>query len=67
MWYITEDEYLRLSKLFGRDFQETGLGATLVIGLPKVYLVHVTAVASTLNSLTGQFHIFLLVLLHSGQ
>ena len=35
MWYITEDEYLRLSKLFRRDFQETGLGATLVIGLPS--------------------------------
>lgn len=34
MWYITEDEYLRLSKLFGRDFQETRLGGTKVHGLP---------------------------------
>ncbi|KAG5635568.1 hypothetical protein H0H81_010772 [Sphagnurus paluster] len=33
-WYITEDEYLRLSKLFGRDFQEAGLGATIVRGVP---------------------------------
>ncbi|KIM21093.1 hypothetical protein M408DRAFT_29813 [Serendipita vermifera MAFF 305830] len=33
-WYITEDEYLRLNKLFGRDFQETALGATVVSGLP---------------------------------
>jgi len=35
MWYITEDEYLRLSKLFGRDFQETRLGGTRVHGLPR--------------------------------
>ena len=35
MWFITEDEYLRLNKLFGREFQETGLGGTRVIGLPK--------------------------------
>jgi len=34
-WYITEDEYLRLSKLFGRDFQETGLGGTQVRNLPN--------------------------------
>lgn len=34
-WYITEDEYLRLTKLFGRDFQETGVGGTLVLGLPS--------------------------------
>lgn len=34
-WYITEDEYLRLNKIFGRDFQEAGLGGTKVVGLPK--------------------------------
>ncbi|PVF92700.1 hypothetical protein CPB86DRAFT_829832 [Serendipita vermifera] len=34
LWYITEDEYLRLNKIFGRDFQETGLGGTRVRGLP---------------------------------
>ena len=33
-WFITEDEYLRLNKLFGRDFQETGLGATTLHGTP---------------------------------
>ena len=33
-WFITEDEYLRLNKLFGRDFQETGLGATTFYGPP---------------------------------
>jgi len=33
-WYITEDEYFRLNKIFGRDFQETGMGATFVHGLP---------------------------------
>ena len=33
-WFITEDEYLRLSKLFGRDFQETGLGGTTLYGTP---------------------------------
>jgi len=35
LWYITEDEYLRLNQIFvGRDFQETGLGGTKVVGLP---------------------------------
>ena len=35
LWYITEDEYLRLNKIFvGRDFQETGMGGTAVVGLP---------------------------------
>ncbi|EPQ51739.1 hypothetical protein GLOTRDRAFT_132557 [Gloeophyllum trabeum ATCC 11539] len=35
-WYITEDEYHRLCKVFGgRDFQETGIGATLVVGQPQ--------------------------------
>ncbi|KAF5379637.1 hypothetical protein D9757_009188 [Collybiopsis confluens] len=34
LWYITEDEYLRLSKLLRRDFQETGMGGTNVCGLP---------------------------------
>ncbi|KIP05954.1 hypothetical protein PHLGIDRAFT_479671 [Phlebiopsis gigantea 11061_1 CR5-6] len=33
-WFITEDEYLRLCSLFGREFQECNLGATLVNGLP---------------------------------
>ena len=33
-WFITEDEYFRLNKLFGRDFQETGLGATTLYGPP---------------------------------
>jgi hypothetical protein len=33
-WYITEDEYFRLSKLFKRDFQETRLGGTKVHGVP---------------------------------
>ena len=33
-WFITEDEYQRLSKLFGRDFQETGLGGTTFYGVP---------------------------------
>ena len=33
-WFITEDEYLRLSKLFGRDFQETGLGGTTLFCPP---------------------------------
>ena len=33
-WFITEDEYFRLNKLFGRDFQETGLGATTLFGPP---------------------------------
>ena len=33
-WFITEDEYLRLNKLFGRDFQETGLGGTTLYGPP---------------------------------
>jgi hypothetical protein len=33
-WFITEDEYHRLSKLFGRDFQETGLGGTTLYGPP---------------------------------
>ncbi|KAG6370521.1 hypothetical protein JVT61DRAFT_11302 [Boletus reticuloceps] len=36
LWYITKDEYLRLNKIFGgRDFQETGLGGTKVVGLPS--------------------------------
>ena len=36
LWYITEDEYLRLNQIFvGRDFQETGLGGTKVVGLPS--------------------------------
>ncbi|CAE6434344.1 unnamed protein product [Rhizoctonia solani] len=35
MWYITESEYLRLNTLFRRDFQETGLGGTLLYGLPS--------------------------------
>ncbi|KAG8769993.1 hypothetical protein FRC12_004586 [Ceratobasidium sp. 428] len=35
LWYITEDEYLRLSQIFRRDFQETGLGGTHVYGLPS--------------------------------
>ncbi|KAF5375994.1 hypothetical protein D9757_008850 [Collybiopsis confluens] len=35
LWYITEDEYLRLCKLFRRDFQETGLGGTKVLGQPS--------------------------------
>ena len=36
LWYITEDEYLRLNKIFGdREFQETGLGGTKVVGLPS--------------------------------
>ncbi|KAI9567863.1 hypothetical protein HD554DRAFT_2172917 [Boletus coccyginus] len=35
LWYITEDEYLRLNQIFvGHDFQETGMGGTKVIGLP---------------------------------
>ncbi|KIK60081.1 hypothetical protein GYMLUDRAFT_244855 [Collybiopsis luxurians FD-317 M1] len=34
LWYITEDEYLRLNKLFRRDFQETGMGGTIVVGEP---------------------------------
>ncbi|KAF5389007.1 hypothetical protein D9757_005103 [Collybiopsis confluens] len=34
LWYITEDEYLRLTKLLRRDFQETGVGGTNVHGLP---------------------------------
>ncbi|KAF8545791.1 hypothetical protein OG21DRAFT_93120 [Imleria badia] len=35
LWYITEDEYLRLNQIFvGRDFQETGLGGTKIVGLP---------------------------------
>ena len=35
LWYITEDEYLRLNHIFtGRDFQETGMGGTKVVGLP---------------------------------
>ncbi|KDN34050.1 hypothetical protein RSAG8_12857, partial [Rhizoctonia solani AG-8 WAC10335] len=34
-WYITEDEYFRLNKIFRRDFQETGLGGTFVVGLPS--------------------------------
>ncbi|KDQ28394.1 hypothetical protein PLEOSDRAFT_1084146 [Pleurotus ostreatus PC15] len=34
-WFITEDEYLRLCDIFGgRDFQETNVGATNVIGVP---------------------------------
>ena len=33
-WLITEDEYHRLSKLFGRDFQETGLGGAIFLGPP---------------------------------
>ena len=33
-WFISEDEYLRLNKLFGRDFQETGLGGTTIYGPP---------------------------------
>jgi len=33
-WFITEDEYHRLNKLLGRDFQETGLGATTLCGPP---------------------------------
>ena len=33
-WFITEDEYLRLSKLFGRDFQETGLAGTTLFSPP---------------------------------
>ena len=33
-WFISEDEYLRLSKLFGRDFQETGLAGTTFYGPP---------------------------------
>ena len=37
LWYITEDEYLRLNKIFGgREFQETGLGGTKVVGLPSL-------------------------------
>jgi len=35
MWYITKDEYLRLNKIFGRDFQECNTGGTLVVGLPS--------------------------------
>ncbi|CAE7143586.1 unnamed protein product [Rhizoctonia solani] len=35
LWYITEDESLRLNKLFHRNFQETGMGGTLVVGLPS--------------------------------
>ncbi|KAI9456319.1 hypothetical protein HD554DRAFT_210793 [Boletus coccyginus] len=36
LWYITEDEYLRLNKIFyPREFQETGLGGTKVVGLPS--------------------------------
>jgi len=36
LWYITEDEYLRLNKIFHpREFQETGLGGTKVVGLPS--------------------------------
>ncbi|KAJ7723766.1 hypothetical protein B0H16DRAFT_1597823 [Mycena metata] len=38
LWYITEDECFRLNKLFGRDFQETGVGGTNVIGLPTACL-----------------------------
>jgi hypothetical protein len=34
-WFIIEDEYLRLNKIFGRDFQEVGMGGTLVAGLPS--------------------------------
>jgi len=35
LWYITEDEYLRLNQMFvGHDFQETGMGGTKVMGLP---------------------------------
>ncbi|VDC07512.1 unnamed protein product [Peniophora sp. CBMAI 1063] len=34
LWYITENEYLRLNTLFQRDFQETGMGGTFVVGLP---------------------------------
>ena len=33
-WFITEDEYHRLNKLLGRDFQETGIGATTFYGTP---------------------------------
>ncbi|KAL0952168.1 hypothetical protein HGRIS_008781 [Hohenbuehelia grisea] len=33
-WFITKDEYLRLCKIFGREFEETNLGATRVVGLP---------------------------------
>jgi len=36
LWYITEDEYIRLNQIFaGREFQETGLGGTKVVGLPS--------------------------------
>jgi hypothetical protein len=34
-WYTTEDEYLRLNKLFGREFQEVNLGGTYVVGKPS--------------------------------
>ena len=33
-WLIKENEYLRLNKLFGRDFEETGLGGTILYGPP---------------------------------
>ena len=33
-WFITEDEYHRLNKLFGRDFQETGLAGTTFYSPP---------------------------------
>jgi hypothetical protein len=34
-WLIVEDEYLRLTKLFGRDFQECGLCGTNLYGVPE--------------------------------
>jgi len=34
IWYITENEYLRLNELFKRDFQETGVAFTRLFGLP---------------------------------
>jgi len=33
-WFITEDEYHRLNKLFGRDFQEANLGGTTFYSPP---------------------------------
>lgn len=34
-WLVTPDEYQRLCKIFGREFQECNLGGTHVLGLPS--------------------------------
>ena len=34
-WEISADEHVRLSRLFGRDFRECNVGATLVMAPPQ--------------------------------